>query len=305
MDKQNTKENKQQAIYWRKRLNWYLNEATTEEYDEEEVQAIMDLLRVLDPEGYEEEYYTPEKGLERFWQTYEIRKRIQDEFERLQAGEVSLADYSDEGLDEKKAVKKYRPKYFTKFVTAAALVVAMFLGGTIGIYADRDGLFRKLDSKEDRNALISSSTSTGFGAEGYKSFEKLEDVPVKYLSCLWTPLNVPDNLNVYQVELTEDELIIKTYCKYGNKEDKQFLNTTKVSFKENVVVTDQLYDGFKFYCKEQYDSIDVEYLVKENKDYTEFVVRFEYGDCVYEISSNCEFETLKYMIKESILNNNL
>ncbi len=300
MDKQSTKENKQQATYWRKRLNWYLNEASTEEYDEEEVQAIMDLLPVLDPEGYKEEYYTPEKGLERFWQTYEIRKRIQDEFERLQAGEVSLADYPD----EKKAIK-YRPKHFSKFVTAAALVVAMFLGGTIGIYADRDGLFRKLNSGEDRDALISSSTSNGVGTEGYKSFEKLEDVPAKYLSCLWTPSNVPANLKVYQVELTEDDLIIKTYCKYGNKGDEQFLNATKVSFKESVVVTDQLYDGFEFYCKEQYDAIDVDYLKKENKDYTEFVVRFEYGDCVYALSSNCEFETLKELVKESILNLNL
>ena len=183
MDKQNTKENKQQAIYWRKRLNWYLNEATTEEYDEAEVQAIMDLLPVLDPEGYKEEYYTPEKSLERFWQTYEIRKRIQDEFERLEAGEVSLADYEDEEPDAKKAVKKL-PKHFSKFVTAAALVLAMFLGGTIGIYADRDGLFRKVDTGADKNTLVTSSTNTGIELEGYKSFEKIENVPVKYLSCL-------------------------------------------------------------------------------------------------------------------------
>ena len=304
MDKQSIKENKQQANYWRKRLNWYLNEASAEEYDEAEVQAIMDLIPVLDPEGYKEEYYTPEKGLERFWQTYEIRQRIQDEFERLQAGEVSLADYPDEGLDEKK-VTKYRPKYFTRLVTAAALVVAMFLGGTIGIYADRDGLFRKLNSGEDRNAIISSTTVADKGKEHYKTFESAEEVPIKYLSCLWTPSDIPDNLKLYQVELTEKELAIKVKCKFIDKTKELFIYTTKLSYKENVVVTDQLYDGFKFLCNELYDFTEVEYLVKENDDYTEYIAFFEYGNSMYSLSSNCNFDTIVNIIKQSILSNNL
>lgn len=362
MNGQNTEENKKQATYWHKRLNWYLNEATTEEYDEEEVQAIMDLLKVLDPEGSEEDYYTPEKGFERFRQTLEIRMRIQDEFERLQAGEVSLADYPDdecpieEGAEDacvdaartdvvcsnadtakpveaaqpakiaeteeaaevakpvrplgaevrdKKDVKKHRPKHFAKFVTAAALVVALCLGGTIGIYADRDGLFRKLNGGEDRNALVTSTAGIGSGSEGYKAFERLEDVPVKYLSCLWTPSDVPNNLEIYQVELTEDEITIKIKCKFIDEKEKQFIYTTKMSFKENVVVTDQLYDGFDFCCKEQYDSVEVEYLVKENKDYTEYIALFKYENSVYALSSNCEFDTIVNIIKKSISSKNL
>lgn len=304
MDKQNTKENKQQAIYWRKRLNWYLNEATTEEYDEAEVQAIMDLLPVLDPEGYKEEYYTPEKSLERFWQTYEIRKRIQDEFERLEAGEVSLADYEDEEPNAKKAAKKL-PKHFSKFVTAAALVLAMFIGGTIGIYADRDGLFRKLDSGEDRNAIISSVESIGAGSDGHNVYEKIEDVPIKYLSCLWTPSGVPSNLGVYLVEMTENEVAIKIKCKFSDKDENKFINTTKKTFKDKVVATDQLYDGFEFCRKEQYDSIEVDYLIKENDDYTEYVAIFESGNSVYSLSSNYDFDMIVNMIKESILSNNL
>ncbi len=304
MDKQSAKENKQQATYWRKRLNWYLNEASTEEYDEEEVQAIMDLLPVLDPEGYEEEYYTPEKGLERFWQTYEIRERIQAEFERLQAGEVSLADYPDEGLDEKK-VTKYRPKHFSKFVTAAALVVAMFLGGTIGIYADRGGVFRKVDTGIDKNTIVSSVDSIGAGSEGYKIYEKIEDVPIKYLSCLWTPLELPDNLNICQIEFAENKYVIKAKCKYLNKKEEQFIYSTKTNFKENVVAADQLYDGFELFRKEQYSSVEVEYLIKENNDYTEYVALFEYGNCVYSLSSNCDFETIVSIIKKSILGENL
>ena len=304
MDKQSTKESKQQATYWRRRLNWYLNEASTEEYDEEEVQAIMDLLPVLDPEGYEEEYYTPEKGLERFWQTYEIRKRIQDEFERLQAGEVSLADYPDEGLDEKK-VTKYRPKYFSKFVTAAALVVAMFLGGTIGIYADRDGLFRKVDTGTDKNTIVSSVDAIGAGSEGHKVYKKIEDVPIKYLSCVWTPSGIPDNLGVYLVELSENEVAIKTKCKFSTEGEERFINTTKKTFKNKVVATDQLYDGFDFYRKEEYDSIEVEYLIKQNEDYTEYVVFFENGSSIYTLSSNYDFETIVNIIKNSILSENL
>lgn len=304
MDKQNTKENKQQAIYWRKRLNWYLNEATTEEYDEAEVQAIMDLLPVLDPEGYKEEYYTPEKSLERFWQTYEIRKRIQDEFERLEAGEVSLADYEDEEPDAKKAVKKL-PKHFSKFVTAAALVLAMFLGGTIGIYADRDGLFRKVDTGADKNTIVSSIENVDVGLIKNKIYNGIEDVPIKYLTCLWTPSELPDNLGVHQVELTENEYAIKVKCKFLDEKEKQFIYTTKTNFKENVVASDQLYDGFDFLCKEKYGFTEVEYLVKENDDYTEYIALFECGNSIYSLSSNFDLETIVIIIKNNILSGNL
>ncbi len=306
MSNENVNEyNKEQAAYWRKRLNWYLNEATCEEYDEEQVQAIMDLLKVLDPEGSKKDYYTPEKGLERFQQTYEIRERIRDEFDKLQAGEVNLEECAEACREEKKTNKRYRTKHFTKFVTAAAVVVAMFLGGTIGIYADRDGVFKNLNSDGEKYAIVSSVKSVGAGSEGHKIYDQIHDVPIKYLSCLWTPSGIPENLSIYQIELTENKLNIKVKCKFVNEESKQFIYTTQKSIKESVVATDQLYDGFTFYCKNLYSSIEVKYFVKENEDYTEYIALFDYGNSVYSLSSNLDFETVENIVKESILSENL
>lgn len=62
------------------RLQWYTFEATEEEFDVKEVEAIVNLLKVLEPIE-EPEYFNADKGLERFWKFYQDRQ----EEEALQA----------------------------------------------------------------------------------------------------------------------------------------------------------------------------------------------------------------------------
>lgn len=96
MEKRKLEETKSLASIWREKLDWYLQEATDEEYDEEEVRAIRSVLKMIEGEELDESYYNAEKGLERFKSTLKVRMRIADEMRRLQAGEVSLTDYLDD-----------------------------------------------------------------------------------------------------------------------------------------------------------------------------------------------------------------
>lgn len=58
------------------RLKWFTFEAGDEEFDSEEVTAIVNLLNVLDPME-DSEYFSAEKALERFWKYYEQREYVE------------------------------------------------------------------------------------------------------------------------------------------------------------------------------------------------------------------------------------
>lgn len=57
----------------KERLHWYTYEASSEEFDEAVVIDIVNLLNKLEP-LQEDEYFNPEKGLERFWKYCERRE---------------------------------------------------------------------------------------------------------------------------------------------------------------------------------------------------------------------------------------
>lgn len=57
----------------KERLHWYTYEASSEEFDEAVVIDIVNLLNKLEP-SQEDEYFNPEKGLERFWKYCERRE---------------------------------------------------------------------------------------------------------------------------------------------------------------------------------------------------------------------------------------
>lgn len=327
VDKQSNEERKKQAEYWRKKLDWYLYESDGN-YDVEEVRAIIETLKILDPKAPGEEYYTVDKALDRFHKSYELRCEIYEEFEKLKAGKISLADYPDPDFPEENEAtveatvaeedapariivdktgknnrKKFRTTRVTKWVTAAALVVAVFLGGTIGAYAEKEGFFHKINAGEDKNTVVASPEGIETEYKQRKIFENVEEVPVKYLWCMWTPVNIPQDFKLNIIDLYENAYKIKIACEFGN--DKLFLKTYKTSFKEVVAVNDQLYDGFDLYRVVSYNLIEVQYLVKENEDYNEYIALFEYENSLYSLHSNCDYETIEYIIEESIMNNDL
>ena len=128
MDK-HTSEPNNLAIYWRNKLDWYLNKATIEEYDEEEVLAIKSILDIIESEKLDESYYNPEQGWERFKATLDMRMKIQDEMQRTR---------------DKMAARKrfaFKTNGFRKVAMAASLVLTLLIGGTVGAYAQKEGVF--------------------------------------------------------------------------------------------------------------------------------------------------------------------
>lgn len=323
MSKQDVREMENMAAYWRRKLDWYTREATAEEYDEEEVRAIRNILEIVEAESeLDESYYNAEKGLERFRATLDMRLRIQDEMRRMMAGEVSLADYPEEDEDMEAAIeaakddtvtgKKIAKRQFgfirnsrwRKVAMAASLVVTLVIGGAVGAYAQREGFFRKLKGGEGQDAMITSPSGVVYESDKYAIYQDINDIPINYVRFVCTPIKMSSDLSFFVAELIEDDFSIRAKCNFVNDADKRYVYAHKKTFKEKVVANDQVFDGFHHYCNKNYDKIDVKYLIKENKDYTEYIGYFEHENCIYMLSGNLDFETFESIIKQNIAQKN-
>lgn len=327
----------------RARLNWLVYEASDDEFNEEEVKALMDLIRIMDPAENDESYFTAEKSLERFWKSFEQRDKIYEEFEKLKAGKVSLADYPDDecpdesdeeavraliaevngecdelnktessfndcsgSRDELKKTEKEKNfkgfssrKGFTKLATAAALVVAVFLGGTMGAYAEKEGFFHwtKKDDKGSTVIVSSNLTNSATGIVKYDSFERL---PEKYQEIIWKPSALPNYFDIEKIEIFTYRVLTDIESTYTNENTDEFIRISQKIFEGDLTTHDTLFDSYEYVAAEIYDVIEVQYLRSDNEGVTEYVATFCVDNQECTIKSNLSYDVLKEMIIDSI-----
>ena len=177
-----------------KRLDWYIMEASDEEFDADEVQTLMKLLDNLKTEEDNIEDELPvEEALDDFWKHCEER----EEEERLLLGTEEEKDKS-EPVAEKEEDKPREGKlhkmlwYFHRrrfVVVTVALLVVMILGGSWQVVANAEkhgDFFWWMDKNEEGTTMITAPEgaekvdSNNCTIEIYDSVEKIPDSYGKY-----------------------------------------------------------------------------------------------------------------------------
>ena len=177
-----------------KRLDWYIMEASDEEFDADEVQTLMKLLDNLKTEEDNIEDELPvEEALDDFWKHCEER----EEEERLLLGTEEEKDKS-EPVAEKEEDKPREGKlhkvlwYFHRrrfVVVTVALLVVMILGGSWQVVANAEkhgDFFWWMDKNEEGTTMITAPEgaekvdSNNCTIEIYDSVEKIPDSYRKY-----------------------------------------------------------------------------------------------------------------------------
>ena len=177
-----------------KRLDWYIMEASDEEFDADEVQTLMKLLDNLKTEEDNVEDELPvEEALDDFWKHCEER----EEEERLLLGTEEEKDKS-EPVAEKEEDKPREGKlhkvlwYFRRrrfAVVVAAVLVVMVLGGSWQVVANAEkhgGFFWWMDKNEEGTTMITSPEthvrdSIKKVKENYYSIENVPQIYKKYV----------------------------------------------------------------------------------------------------------------------------
>ena len=294
-----------------KRLDWYIMEASDEEFDADEVQTLMKLLDNLKTEEDNIEDELPvEEALDDFWKHCEER----EEEERLLLGTEEERDKS-EPVAEKEEDKPREGKlhkvlwYFHRrrfAVVAAAVLVVMVLGGSWQVVANAEkhgGFFWWMDKNEEGTTKITAPDL--LGGESEKSIEenyyRIEDVPTAYVQYARIPFEI-SNLNENGYTLSRIE-VIKSYTAdiindYFEKEE-EILSFEVMVYQQEIMRVRETYPGYVF-CEEfKNDGINLEVFEKEEESgKKKYVIYFYYGNVKYAVIGVDNIEKFKKIAVE-------
>lgn len=271
------------------RLQWLMHEADAEEFDGDEVTAIVDLLQIMDPvERKEGEFYTAEKANSRFWTFYAFRQK----------SEQSELPYPIWMKMQMRLRHIFRSAAFVNGSFILALVVAMILGGTAVVYGQKTGFFSTIET--DKVATITSPDGVNMNTVFYQEYETMEQVPMQYLSYIWAPNSYMQPMDLQKIQLMYDTKFVKVECFFKKKESDLFVICTKKSYKNAVTTIDKFFDSYSLYGEEVIKDIEVSFYEKVNEDYIEYIATFSSGNSLYYMYSNLNIDAIKEIVYNSI-----
>ena len=270
------------------RLQWFMNEADADEFDSQEVTAIVDLLQIMDPiERREGEFYKTDKAHARFWTFYVFRNSSDEDEPAYPLGmriEMRLRHF-------------FRSSVVVNGAFILSLVVAMILGGTAVVFAHREGIVQWIKNDESGSISYTSPTiSPNYYIEN--NYATFEEIPANYLHLFWIPIGIPEEFELDGISLYDCSNFIFTECQF--KYNELFFKISRKEYNNAVVFGKNLsHDGFEKLDSENLGEIGADIYRKVNDDYTEHIVCIYVDHVVYTINSNVEIE----IIKELIVNN--
>lgn len=338
MGRKKKKEVNQDALIQkiRERLEWYTFEATEEEFDSQEVQALLKLLMVIE-EKSDGNGFDVEESWKRFPMYYEMRTEMEEagfvfpetaaSFEDAASGHVASgqAACSDNGkaseagkkpARENAAWQKLPGKWTSRGgvsplhkknrgavgIAAVILTAIVILGGT-GVYAEQRGGFFHWLEKDENGVKFITSPEGKVSENDLKNivFEKADDVPDEYRTLIWVPQIISEEWQFQSVnimQLSNMEQIKTHYTKTGGLH----IAFEVTLYSNNVVMTKQEFDGYEYLNQLYIDgqkSCDV--YEKESKDEMEYAFSFYQDKTKIIIESNLDLEELEKLVAEYII----
>lgn len=293
MEKINGNDNRQLIEAAKERLRWYTVEASEEEFDVEEVDALVNLLSTLEPVETEE-IQSDEEALMRFHAYVEMREAEDG---------ISVADeHANKKTNNGLAVFVRTHKFIA--TAAAVLIMVMIAGGSLGaVNASKgNGFFYWLKKDKEGMTMITSpenldnNTSVEYAVE----YSKVEDVPREYQEYLVDVSGIEqlDGYKQQYITIQSDAkyIGIKRYFTDDTMQKNIYMGV--FMYPEKVGLYSEVYLG-----ENLEDNIEVEQnegvLGKENPDGDMEYTLFFYKDNVrYYVEGNIDKALLEEIAKE-------
>lgn len=291
-----------------KRLDWYIMEASDEEFDADEVQTLMKLLDSLKTEEDNIEDELPvEEALNDFWKHCEER----EEEERLLFG-AEKKDES-ESVAEKKEDKPKEGKlhkvlwYFHRHrfaVVTAAVLVVMILGGSWQVVANAEkhgGFFWWMDKNEEGTIMITAPEGVEDDSDNYEIelYYDIEEVPKEYREYVKQVCNIR-LLSEYSFVYSK---IIRSKHKDNiyvfMRENKDIIRFEIIVYPQEILRVREIYPGYTFEREFEDEGILFDVLSKEelSKQNT-YLMYFYFGKEKYIVMANKDEDSLQNIVVE-------
>ena len=291
-----------------KRLDWYIMEASDEEFDADEVQTLMKLLDNLKTEEDNIEDELPvEEALDDFWKHCEER----EEEERLLLGTEEERDKS-EPVAEKEEDKLREGKfhkvlwYFHRrrfAVVAAAVLVVMVLGGSWQVVANAEkhgGFFWWMDKNEEGTTMITAPE----GVEDFNNvltgrYYSIDEVPKEYRRYVEQVCDIQ--------KLSEYSFIYSKIIRSKHKDNiyvfmrgnKDIIRFEIIVYPQEILRVREIYPGYTFEREFEDDGIIFDVLSKEElSERNTYLMYFYLGKEKYIVMSNEDESSLQSIVVE-------
>ena len=282
-----------------KRLRWYTEEASDEEFDDKVVDAIVGLLAALKP-SEEAEKQTDKEELLRFW---EYVKQRETDTEGADTARAIIKEFKNKGRKVKKKNIVGINRKTQKFLTTAATIVLVVLiaGCSLGaVNAYRgNGFFYWLSVDDEGMSMITvpsvENVDESMTVQASELFFSLEEVPEEYQEYL------VDNQKISHLQDYRLKYVSILKCNSTSLITQAFVDETgekRVSFGTMIYEETGCYIHESFMSKETQivegnQGIEEGLLLRENphgQEETEFF--FFVGNRKYMVDGNIEKETI-------------
>lgn len=288
----------------KKRLDWYLMEASDEEFDADEVQNLMNLLDSLKADrddGINEEFPV-EEALSDFWKYCEER----EEDERILAAaeeEENIEKASEKENEPEKKTKEHKVLEFFRrhkagAVAAAAVLIVVLVGGSWQVVANAEkhgGFFWWMDKNEEGKTMITSPDEKDNCAENistiyYYTIEEVPDEFRKYAECLMK-LSSIEEYELKEIKIVEYEDVNTVHAIFENCNNDIIYFETIIYPKEILRIKER-YIGYSFVEEYENDGIKYEVFGKKELDGKQsYIISFCYENVRY-VTADIENEKL-------------
>ncbi len=289
------------------KLWWYTYEATDEEFNAQEVDAIVQLLEVMEPIK-DDNTYEPgaEAAFQRFQDRYSMElehmEDIEEEPEGEEDGKASKVSLSEVSAPKERACKRKNEKAgkeakhkkrLLRLATAAAACTVLVVSLNVGTFAlQRKSFFEVIVERIGKtkvivtgNEEIEENTSGEITCESWEEVEEIlgeEILQVNY---------IPDGYVLTEMTVGLMEGKDKVFAKYCNDEDKYFVIKVYI-YPENYSINIVSFDEEWELIKEEKEGKKIQYYSKDDIIEAFFV----YGKATYYITNNENLETLEKVV---------
>lgn len=298
-----------------KRLDWYIMEASEEEFDADEVQTLMKLLDSLKTEEDNVADEMPvEEALDDFWKHCEQREAEErllfgaeeEEGERKPVAEKEK-DMPKEGRLHKILWYFHRRRFV---VVTAVLLVVMILGGSWQVVANAEkhgGFFWWMDKSEEGTTMITAPEGVEEPDNSIiEIYDNIEAIPREYKEYVDEILEL-EEMKVYNID----------YVKIGRgkhndtvyifpKEDGEIIGFEVKIYPEKILRVRETYPGYSFEYEFEDNGVFFEVFSKEESwEETTYLIHFYYGKEKYIVVGRTDEKNLKDIVieyKNTVLN---
>ncbi len=293
-----------------KRLDWYLTEASEEEFDAEEVQTLMKLLDSLktDQDDDINDEFPVEEALSDFWKYCEER----EEDERILAAaeeEERKGQIFEKRTKQEKEVKAHKILRFfhrhkVRTVAAAAVLIVILLGSSWQVVANAEkhgGFFWWMDKNEEGTTMITSPDGMDNYAENNDTnyYYKIEDVPEEYRKYAEIPLglSIIQEYELDVIKIVKRQAAIAMYVFFRDSNNR--IHFEIKIYPWEVLRIKEKYIGYSYLEEYEKNGIAYEVFEKEELDGKQnYIVYFYYGNVKYATVGMQDEEFIKKIALE-------